>query len=277
MLVHIIIVIISICISAVIGYLLSSKQSTTIKVRDALLGAVLGVILLTIVLLQYELIALRGLRDQIVKPNPLDQLKNLLEHSPSDAPMIESMMSQKDKIEKELSDIVRGRIELRDAEEVVQEWARLFSQSATIVNATNFVSPMFWLSGSEFSTKQFEIQNLARRRGVIIKRIFIYVGDTDEEREQIRRLAEQQRSIGIEVRFMSYSKVISSQSFIKYSPVLNGAIDFVVYDLNVVLLTFPNPDTREIEWGVLSKERPIVDGARDLFEKLWSIADETVW
>lgn len=277
MLVQVIILLTGLSISSLVGYLLSSRQSIKKTVRDSFLGAIIGTIFLTLVLLQYELVALRNMRDEIIKPNTLDQLTNLLEVTPSDAPMINSILSRKEKLEAELSRVIQGRIELRDEDEVIEEWTRLFFESATNVNATNYVSPDFWIEGSEFSAKQFDIQETARQRGVTIKRIFIYVGNSDEELKQINNLVQQQESIGIEVRFISHTKVKSSQAFIKYSPTLNGAIDFVIYDLNVVLLTFPNPDTRQIEWGILTKERLVVDGARDLFEKIWSIADENLY
>jgi hypothetical protein len=274
---QIIIVIGGLIISAIVGYLVSSRESTAITIRDACLSAAFGTVLLMTIQLQYELVMLRNLRGEIVRPNALHRLETVLENSSSDTPMLKAMMAHKDRMEKELSDIVRGRIELGDQEAVIEEWTRAFSEAATSVYATNFVSPAFWLGGSEFSARQFQIQNSARDRGVTIQRIFIYVGNSDEELRQIKKLTEQQRSIGIEVRFLSYAKLISSPPFIKYSPVLTGAIDFVIYDLNVVLLTFPNPGSRQIEWGVISKERPIVDGATDLFKKLWSISDQTLF
>ena len=276
MILQTVIMLIGLCLSVLAGYFLSSRQTTRITIRDASISAALGTVLLTIVLLQYELVALRDLREQIVQPNALGQLKNIVENSPIDLPMLKAMIARKEKIENEAASVVRGRIELRDEDEVIAEWSRSFSESATSILATNYISPSFWLKGSEFSKKQFEIQTLARHRGVTIKRIFIYMDSNPKELKEIDRLAQQQRSIGIEVRYLSYSKLRSSPLFIKLSPVLNGAIDFVAFDLNVVLLTFPNLDTREIQWGILSKERELVDGARDLFEKLWSVSDEKI-
>lgn len=273
---QIFIIIFGTCISAIVGYILSSRENIRIVIRDACIGGAAGTVLLTVVLLQFELVELRTLRSLILKPNLLEQLNEIVKNTASNDPMLKSTLVHKDLIEEELTNIVKGHITLKDEDEVIDEWSRLFTVSGTNINATNYITPNFWIGGSNFSAKQFEIQKAATQRGVRIRRIFIYNENDGQELAQINNLANQQRSLKIEVKFASYEEVNNSQPFIKYSPVLGGAIDFVIYDLNVVLLTFPKPNTREIESGILTKERPVVDGARDLFEKLWNISGDSL-
>ncbi len=245
-----------------------------VVVKNGLVGGVLVYIATTVLLLSLSLDSLQSMQSKIMQPNALAQLNDLVYKSSSDEPMLSSIKDKQRELEEEIGSLVQGRIPLRDDDEVVEAWRRSVEDAQTCVKAINYVNPSFWLAGSEFSRKQLSVQSAARERGVMIRRIFIFDGHSPDELAALSRLAKEQRGIGIDVRFIPCSRVLSSTVYNKYKLELNGALDLVIYDVNVALLTSVGVD-RRIGGGTLTKERPIVDAANELFEKLWAVADKS--
>lgn len=261
--------------SAIAGYLLSSKENFRVSVRDSFLSSVLGTSLLTMFFVQLELSAFRGVAERVVAPNALEHLSRIITESTTE-PLLRQLVEQKARIETELQELARGRVALRDEGDVIDAWSQSFTSAVASVNAINLVAPDFWLHGTEFSAKQHDIQKAARARGVAIRRMFILASSSDEEIAAVNALAEDQRALGIEVRFLRLPQVLASPAYGKYSSQLSNAIDLVLFDLNVVLATFTNPDSHKIQRGVLSSERTIVDAATAFFERLWSMASTEI-
>ena len=183
------------------------------------------------------------------------------------------MVDRKRRTESELAEIARGRIPLGDEGEVIDAWMQAFSASTSSISAINLVTPDYWLAGSEFSAKQSEIQSGARQRGVTIRRIFVLATSSKEEAALVLRVGEQQRRIGIDVRFTNMARVLNSPAYGKSAPALGNAVDLVLFDLNIALLTYTDPRTHQIQRGILSSERSTVDAAALFFEHLWTIAE----
>lgn len=276
MLTQFLILIFTAIISILLGYVFTPKGDSRIAMRNSLLGGLIGTTVITLIFVQFELIQISKINEKLVNHNPLSRLDEMLKESPQDVPMKQSIEEKKKKIEEEILNIINGSIYLKDEEEVIAEWERCFNQSSQKVYATNYIPPHFWLKDSKFSKLQKEVQEKAGLRGVEIYRIFIYNDQNKEEVEQTRLLAQQQKSIKINVRFLSYNDLIKSTNFVKYSSDLKGAIDFVLFDVNIVLLTYPNPSNRDVESGILTKERQAVDAAKNLFENLYSIANNKI-
>lgn len=262
--------VIGILVSGTIGFLLSKGQSSRDVVKNTLLSALIGTGFLTIMQLQYELSSFRGLRYKVAKPNVLEEVSGVIENSSRSTPMLSSIRFRRDSLEDELQGLLEGNISLKDEEEVIREWARMFGEAGTAVAATNYVSPDFWVQGSEFSSKQLSVQRKATENGVKVRRIFIY--EESPETDKLGGLALEQKDIGIDVRSVRREDIEAMQSYNKYVPALGGTIDFVIFDLNTVLLTYVD-ERREISLGELSKERVKVDNARDFFEKVWRISE----
>ena len=261
-------------VSAFLGYLFSSRSSNKVIIRDVTIAAVVGPGLLTLVMLQFELNNLRDVTDKLLEPNKLEQLNNFLGSMPDDTHTKDLISERKKKLEIELAALLNGRIDLVSEYDVVKAWSRLFGEADNSVLATNFVTPQYWLEESAFSKKQHGIQDDAIKRGVKIRRIFIRESDSIVEVTAIKSLLDQQKEIGIQARVLTHSKLSMSAAWGKYASSLSGALDFVLFDYNVVLLTQTNFQSRQIQSGTLTSEREITDAARNLFEALWEISDE---
>ena len=262
-------------VSCLIGYALSDKQSLKISIRDSIIGGILGTIVLTLTLFQFELSFLKELRENLESNNSLSLLDRDLDSLSKDEPLYLSIVFHRDQVIEEIENIRNGRIKLDNEQEVINEWKRLFDSSSNSIYATNFVSPKFWTQGSVFSAEQSKIQQEAIDRGVNIRRLFIYSGESDSEILHLKEIVDQQKEIGIEVKFIKFENLKALAAYSSYSPSLGGAIDFVIYDLNSVLLTYLN-SFQLINSGILTKERVPVDNSLSLFSSLWLIASEEI-
>jgi hypothetical protein len=261
--------VLSLIVAGSIGFALSTDMPIKQRIRNTLISASIGTIFITVFQLQFELKELRQIKNEMIKPNSLAKLNALIEKSSNGTPMLSSIIYKRDKIETEIVDAVNGKLSLVGEDEVIYEWTRMFKEAGSLVYATNYVSPDFWISGSEFSSKQFEIQKNTINAGVTIRRIFIYNDST--EIPKIKQLALKQKNIGIDVRLLKRDKLESMQTFIEYRSE-GGSIDFVIFDLNIVLLTHVD-EQRNISIGYLTKTRNMVDNAQAIFNKIWPISE----
>lgn len=167
---QIIILITTLAISCLIGYLLSSHANLRTTMKDSIIGGALGAVLITIILLQYELVEVRNLKDKILNPNNLTKVEELLNRSSDEEDIMHgSIVKKKNKIVKELSNMLDGSFYLNDEDEVINEWKCLLKNVTTSIKAINYVTPKFWLKDSTFSTFQYSVQKDAKERGINIR------------------------------------------------------------------------------------------------------------
>jgi hypothetical protein len=263
--------------SLVIGILMTPKNSTSRRtILNAIIGSIIGAVVPTLIYLQFNIDEIIHLKSKIIEQNNLELLETKVNTSEKNNPFFVSYQNYLEKINKELVDAYSGVILLDDEKEVIDEWKLLFSYSKSrIIKATNIISPRFWLEESGFSKEQLRIQSDAIKNDYTIKRIFIY-DESDCNLQELDSLANQQINAGIDVRFISLNRLHSTPIFLKNNSILKGTEDFVISDFNVVLLTIPNPKTKEINHGFICNNREIVDTAMDIFSDLWEIADKTL-
>lgn len=269
---YIVLQIISLLISALLGFMLSKRESIRITIRDSLLGGLIGSSCMTLIILSFEIKDIVDLKDKIVSPNYLTRLEKKMEEGSVNDLLLESVKVKKQKVEESLVRMINGKVDLMDEGEVVDEWKRLFNGSATNAFALNYVTPNFWIEDSKFSSFQLKVQKDAISEGVNIKRIFIYDIEDENEIEVMKQLAKKLEDVGVRVRYYDYSKLIKKNIYLKNKPIIRGSIDFVLYDLNAVLLTFHDPETRRIVNGMISSEREQIDAAKNLFDELWTLS-----
>ena len=259
-------------ISIIVGWLCVPKKSgwQTI-VLWIFIAALIGLVTPTLIFLQKNLQDFLEVKTEIVKRNNLQKLEDKINSLDSNDPIYNPYKKYLTKINNEIEDSANGIIILDDEDEVIVEWNRIFESKSKHIKATNIISPNFWLEESNFSKAQVEIQKNAIKNDYKISRLFIYDNFTDIV--ILRKLAEQQKNIGIDVRFIHSDKFRANSVFLKNSSIIRGAEDFVISDFNIVLLTISNPRTKGINHGFICNDRKMVDVALEIFDNVWRISE----
>jgi len=273
MLEQILVFVSSLCVSGIAGYFLSKKSSVRIIFRDSFISSVIGGTLCTLILVQCNLTEFSRLAQNQFRPNLLAQVDQKLQSSLTNSLISMAMQEQRTRIERQLKQLLQGRIELADEGEVVRNWFNGFDRCASSVIAINYVSPVYWTGRNEFGVKQESVQGNALQRGVSIRRLFVLSMQEDEkETEALNTLINQQKSIGVELRFISLRDFTQSSAYRNYVASLNNPLDIVIFDLVTLLVTETDPTSRRIQNGFLTTERKMVDDGRNFFERVWEIS-----
>jgi hypothetical protein len=169
-----------------------------------------------------------------------------------------------------LQRVAQGEVPLDSADELTKTWLDLFGQVANTVKATNVISPAYWRTSHNMGAKAAAAHKNAMTRGVRISRLYIVDADP-QSRDATRVLASQYAEIGVNNRFIDLRHLEQLPDYNDCRTKL-AAIDFVIYDESVVLLT-TNSAQNEVLSGRLSRNREQhVDVASQCFEQWWTNA-----
>ena len=277
---HYYVLIISLLVGAIAGIIFSPKNSLKSTTRDALIAAIVSATSTTLYSAMVEMNKINQLRSELVSQREeslYEQLETKISKKTNSDHVYSSFKKYQNKLTKELESALLGTLRLDDEDEVLIEWKKMFqgSQSKTI-KATNIIPATFWLEQSSFGVEQLRIQKEAIERDFNIHRIFIYERSDNDELIALQKVAKQHLEIGIKVKFLEFSKLKESVVFNKNQVAIYGAEDIVVADENVVLLTFPNNKSGNINHGYISEDRATVDAALIIYGELWKIATENI-
>lgn len=264
----------SLILSVIIGVLVTPKEySLRSKFLWAIVSAMIGSGFSTLIYLQFSLADLEKLKDNIVKQNNLSLLESKVNEMDTDSPILETYRRYLVKTNQRLNESMNGVISLEDEDEVINEWCHLFqSTTSRHIKATNIITPEYWLKESIFSKEQLNIQRTAINNDCVVERIFIY--DEKTNLNLLDSLAELNKSIGVNVRFLKFNKLQSNSIFLKHSPAIKGAEDFVICDYNITLLTISHPQKRTINYGYICDDRKVIDTAIEIFSNLWTLSEK---
>lgn len=275
MVVEISVLVVGVVISIILSLAMSSGDTWQKKTYNAYLSALMGgvtVMLIQVLLLNRDVV---DHLDEARQPSGAEKLEHAIasETMPS---FRAALVDLKDRTGGVYENASRGDIELDEPQLVIAEWNRMFLDARTSVAATNYISERFWSDDPEFSRMQDGVHRRAVSSGVTVSRIFIFDSTDSKDQVLLRKISDQQKRLGIQVRFLDRSVLERSDVFLQSKSSLGGTIDFVVYDRQAVLLTIHRPETREIWRGRLSRARERVDAATRLFSGCWNLANDTI-
>lgn len=190
----------------------------------------------------------------------LENLYKLEKESPLRFVLQEELLAIKYKLKQiELSELKLRR------EEVIPKWENLIENSSKEILATNIVSLDEWKKFSPTEGK--EKHSKALKKGVKIKRIFIYNGNNDLNYQNLIEQAKAQESWGVEVRLLN-GEWINESPFVSNLLRDIETLDVVIYDNESVLLT--NAPNGKIVSATLTNNSEKLKKANLFFEKLWN-------
>jgi hypothetical protein len=259
----------SIVVAIILGTVIQHSPTTRGKLFVATISAIVGAIIPTLVYVEIYM----GKFISSLQKNKYTVLEEKVSSYSSEDNASLSYKTYLSRLNNELDEAIIGNIKLNDEEEVIEEWKKLFDiekEKSKQILATNIINPNFWLKESSFSKEQEKIQKEAINNDFIIKRILIYdANDKGDLRKELVNLANQQKSIGVEIKFLTIDDLNNNNVFIKNKSTIKGAEDFVVSDFNRVLMTISDPKSKTIKYGFISDDRSTVDIAVKIFNDLW--------
>jgi hypothetical protein len=272
MLVQILVQVIAFAVGALTAFILAPQPEIRRRIGYSLLSGLISATVVNLVMINNGLCTL----DKIARPNALALVDDYIGSLSLDDLIFSSAVVRRDFLREELRDLQHGRIRLHDADEVLKERARCMEHAATRMDAVCVLDPASWREESDAGAKLLQSLEAAKSRGVRIRRVFVSSAKSQDEAAVIEAIGEKQRATGAEVKFLKYESLLTSPSYIKCLPAINGSSGFELYDINVALLSFTNPETLRVESGALTMERSVVDAARDLFETMWALSTDKV-
>jgi hypothetical protein len=176
--------------------------------------------------------------------------------------LVQFVMSKRlENLQKELASLAKRRTIRIAGEEVTNTWRDMILHAEHCVCATNVVAKKEWseVGGDDGIAPQVDAM---KQRQVTIVRVFLPDESKRDHTLQLRALAGVQRAAHIPVYELAMSRVVSNPSYDKYRQELN-AIDVVVVDNSLALLTQTDPLTHQATGATLSSDPETVAEAKE--------------
>jgi len=192
------------------------------------------------------------------------------------------LKSQLENTRERLRQIEKGELNL-SREEVVPVWENLISKySSGEIYATNVVSINDW---EKFSPNQgLEAhEDFFSKPKTVLKRLFIYDSNDSLSVKGAKELAKKQLELSkrlhlnkrFEIKAINKNKIDNTAyGSTMYSTF--GTLDIVIFDKNCLLQTNTKKrnNVEEIISGIITNNKLKILVANEMFQKLWSIAEE---
>lgn len=161
--------------------------------------------------------------------------------------------------------IPSGTIELNPQEDQ-DVWVILVANARKSIRATNIIAPDFWPSLA------CETQRAAAVKSVSIERVMLLERADQSHNESLKALASRQmKECGVR-RISYYYKDQLYRNFKRHINALEGAIDFVLVDNRVLLITAYDKGNKAVTKGWITLEDAKVSAAREFFDQLFVVA-----
>jgi hypothetical protein len=195
-------------------------------------------------------------------------LRTGLEELSKSAIRISSALSIKFKTDSDRSKFLRyPRQELKTGD-MSKTWIELLWQFKDTFSATNYIDPAFF--ANPYADHGLAVQ--ATKVSVherTIKKILIY--DTDAELNSLQPTLQGQHEAGLKVKHLRRKKIEENSELAAMLADLGGNIDFGLFDSDIVLVWYLNPD-RSVKGGAILFGEEQFMPYYNFFEALFAVA-----